>query len=169
MVQSPVNRGPVRVRKARKADAPAIARLAGILARHVEDPDPALTPDRVIALGFGAGRLTRYLVATRGGAVVGMAAFGSHVDLHMDLPTVYLSDLAVDPGARGLGVGRALLAATAREAVARGAVLRWELWQGNTSALAFYEACGALRLGEDVMTMGLDGPALEAMALTCPI
>ena len=164
MAQSPVNREPLKVRRARRADAPAIARLAGILARHVEDPDPGLTPERVVALGFGPGRLTHYLVATRAGAVVGMAAFGSHVDLHMDLPTIYLSDLAVDTAARGLGVGRVLLAATAREAVARGAVLRWELWRGNTSALAFYEACGALRLGEDVMTMGLDGPALEAMA-----
>lgn len=155
---------PIRVRPARRTDATAIARLAGQLARHVEDEDPGLSPQRVIALGFGPRAMTRYLVATRGGAVVGMAAWGTHVDLHMNLPTVYLSDLAVDPAARGTGAGRALMTGMARIALERGAVLRWELWQGNTSARAFYEALGAATLGEDVATMGLDGPALEAMA-----
>jgi len=164
MAQFSVNNPQIRVRAARRVDAQAIARLAGVLARHVEDPDPDLAPERVITLGFGPRRLARYLVASRAGAVVGMAAFGTLVDLHMNTPVVYLSDLAVDPAARGLGVGRVLLAATAREALARGAVLRWGLWQGNTSALAFYKACGAVRLEEDVATMGLDGAALEAMA-----
>ena len=154
----------IRVRPARRADAPAIARLAAELARHVEDPDPRLTSERVVALGFGPRAMTRYLVATQGGAVVGMAAFGTHVDLHMDLPTVYLSDLSVDPAARGTGAGRALMAAVAQIALERGAVLRWGIWQANAQALAFYEACGAARLDEDVFTMGLDGAALEAMA-----
>ncbi len=155
---------PVRVRPARRTDAAAIARLAGELARHVEDPDPGLSPERVVALGFGPRAMARYLVATREGTVIGMAAWGTHVDLHMNLPTVYLSDLAVDGAARGSGAGRALLAAMARIALERGAVLRWELWQGNTSALAFYQACGAIGLGEDVAAMGLDGDALEDMA-----
>jgi ribosomal protein S18 acetylase RimI-like enzyme len=154
----------IRVRPARRADAPAIARLAGELARHVEDPDPRLTPERVIALGFGSCAMTRYLVATVDGAVAGMAAFGTHVDLHMNLPTVYLSDLAVDPAAQGTGAGRALMAALARLALARGAVLRWGIWQENAQALAFYQACGAVRLDEDVFAMGLEGAALEAMA-----
>lgn len=162
--QSGIEEPAVRVRPARRGDALAISRLAGGLARHVEDPDPALTPDRVVALGFGPRRLTRYLVATRAGTVVGMAAFGSHVDLHMNLPTLYLSDLAVDPGARGVGVGRLLMAALARQALSHGALLRWEVWRGNTTAMAFYKTLGATCLDGEATTMGLEGAALVAMA-----
>ncbi len=108
--------------------------------------------------------MTRYLVATRAGSVIGMAAWGTHVDIHMNLPTIYLSDLAVDPQARGSGAGRALMVAMARIALERGAVLRWGLWQGNASARAFYEALGAAVLDQDVDAMGLDGEALKALA-----
>ena len=151
--QSKIDKSDVRVRPARRGDAAAIARLAADLARHVEDPDPELTPGRVIALGFGRDRLTRYLVATRAGCVVGMAAYGSHVDVHMNLATLYLSDLAVDPALRGAGVGRALMADLARRALGLGAVLRWEVWHGNATAMAFYDGIGATRLPEETDAM----------------
>ena len=56
------------------------------------------------------------------------------------------------------------MAAVAREALSHGAVLRWEVWRGNATAMAFYEALGATCLGGDTVTMGLEGAALVAMA-----
>ena len=161
--QAKVANVPVRVRPARRSDAPDIARLGAALARHVADPDPGLTPERVIALGFGPRRLARYLVATQDGAVRGVAVLGCWVDLHMNRPTLYLSDLVVDEGARGAGVGRTLLAASAREALRLHAVLRWEVWGGNESALAFYDAVGARPLEEGVVTMALEGEGLRKL------
>lgn len=150
-----------RVRPARRADAPAIARLCTELARFVGDPDPGLAAGRVVALGFGPGRVARYLVATLDGRVVGVAVLGQWVDLHMNRPVLYLSDMAVQPDCRGRGVGRALFEAAAAMARRSGSVLRWEVWTQNVSALAFYEAAGGRRLDEDVVVMALEGAAPE--------
>jgi len=152
----------LRVRPARRADAPAIARLGAELARFVGDTDPGLTAERVVALGFGPRRRTRFLVATLGRRVVGAAALGQWVDIHMNRPVLYLSDMVVEPACRGHGVGRALFAAAADMARREGcAMLRWEVWTQNAAALAFYEAAGGRRLDEDVVVMALDGTALE--------
>ncbi len=153
------------VRAARHADAPAIADLGAMLARHVEDPDPGLTPERVIAEGFGPRRRCRYLVAVVAGEVIGVAVLGQWFDLHMARPVLYLSDCVVTPVARGLGAGRALMAAAARAALDEGcAMLRWEVWDGNATARAFYARLGARELDESVVTMAVEGEALSRLA-----
>lgn len=157
--------GGVRVRLARRADAPAIARLGAALARHVEDPDPGLTADQVVAQGFGPRRRCRYLVATLAGKVVGVAVLGQWFDLHMARPVLYLSDCVVEPETRGHGVGHALMAAAAATAVDEGsAMLRWEVWTGNASALAFYDGLGGRKVEEGVVTMAIEGEDLRRLA-----
>jgi GNAT superfamily N-acetyltransferase len=87
---------------------------------------------------------------------------------------IYLEDLYVRPSARGAGVGRALLAALARECTDRGYerldwwVLRWN------PAREFYHSIGAAAMDEWVpyrltgaeltaLAGGARGPAAEAV------
>jgi GNAT superfamily N-acetyltransferase len=59
-------------------------------------------------------------------------------------PRLYLEDLYVAPEARGRGHGRALLAALAEIAVARGwRRMEWSVLDWNESAIAFYAGLGA--------------------------
>ena len=56
----------------------------------------------------------------------------------------FLDDLFVDPGARGRGVGRALLEAVRAEARRRGwAKVRWITAEDNATARALYDRCAA--------------------------
>lgn len=79
------------------------------------------------------------VVADDGGAVVGY----SLVLFHAGSSLARLYSVAVDPAARGRGLGRLLLEEAERLAVAHGSVsMRLELRRDNTEALALYEAAG---------------------------
>ena len=66
----------------------------------------------------------------------------------------YLDNLHVNPADKGIGVGRALLAAAARELTARGHGSLWlSVFETNRSARAFYARMGGTEAGtfdEDV-------------------
>jgi ribosomal-protein-alanine N-acetyltransferase len=86
----------------------------------------------------------RVLGARRAGRLVGSAVLffraGSRV--------ARLYSISVDPVARGLGLGRALLRAAERAARAQGAdELRLEVRQDNAAAIGLYEAAGYQRFG----------------------
>ena len=77
---------------------------------------------------------------------------------------IYLEDLFVDPAARGQGVGRALFAALAGEAKARGcARIDWVVLDWNEPALDFYRAIGAART-TGWQPWRLEGAALARLA-----
>ena len=60
-----------------------------------------------------------------------------------DRKELYIDDLCVEEGARGLGVATALYRHAASEAKAAGAAfLTLNVWCGNEPALAFYEKMG---------------------------
>ena len=84
------------------------------------------------------------LVAHRGGLPVGSAVVFLRVG--SDLARLY--SIAVDPAARGTGLGAALLAAAERAARRRGARrLRLEVRQDNPAAIRLYETRGYRRVG----------------------
>ena len=76
---------------------------------------------------------------------------------------IYLEDLYVRPGVRGLGYGRRLLSALARECVDQGyGRLEWWVLDWNEPALGFYRSIGAVPMdewtvhrvtGEDLLTL----------------
>jgi ribosomal-protein-alanine N-acetyltransferase len=132
-----VDRRRPRIRTATPADVPALAALeqrcfagdrmnARQYRRHVSSPRAVV------------------LVARRGGVLVGSAvAF-----LRRGSDVVRLYSIAVDPAARGVGLGAALLAAVERRARRRGARrLRLEVRQDNPTAMALYETRGYRRIG----------------------
>ncbi len=90
--------------------------------------DPAQQPYGLVAESAG------------GGSLVGFAHYQFHRTTWMIAETCYLEDLFVDPGARGGGVGRALIAAVYAAADAAGAGgVYWMTQEFNADARALYD------------------------------
>ncbi len=81
---------------------------------------------------------------------------------------IYLEDLFVRPEHRGTGLGKALLAALAAEAVARGYPrVEWWVLDWNEPAVEFYRGLGALAMDEWTVYR-LTGDALPSLAELAP-
>ncbi|MCA1580505.1 MAG: GNAT family N-acetyltransferase [Acidobacteria bacterium] len=154
----------IRVRRALPADGNQILALDRELA-HFEKLTP---PDeeegrRLLAWIFDEKRLEA-LVAQDGGDVVGMALFYEGLGTFRAKPFLYLEDLVVSGRARSRRVGEALMAALAREVVARGALrLEWSVLDWNSRAISFYERLGA-RHSTEWVKYSLEGEELEKLA-----
>ena len=84
--------------------------------------------------------------AWRDDELVGYACLYWHFSSTKAAETVLMNDLFVDPQARGSGVGRALIGASAAIARERGAhCLQWSTAPDNERAQALYDATGAER------------------------
>jgi GNAT superfamily N-acetyltransferase len=84
--------------------------------------------------------------AWRGSDLVGYACLYWHFSSTKAVETVLMNDLYVDAGARGAGVGRALIEAAATVARERGApVLEWSTAPDNAAAQRLYDSTGAER------------------------
>lgn len=110
----------------------------------LERPDDA-AKQRLLGDAFGdKPRFDIFLAEQEDDAVVGYAFVLETYSTFLALPTLYLEDLFVLPGARGSGAGSALFSKVAAEAKARGCgrvefvVLEW-----NTLAQEFYNRKGA--------------------------
>lgn len=157
----------VRVRAAHLGEAAILAELANDLNEHVGIHGRPFTPDKVLAAGFGPDALFTPMVAEVDGAVVGYVFYSPGYNTDVAAPSMWLHDLFVVPGARGRGVGRALMAAVAAETVLRGyASLDWGVHRANAGALEFYDRLGAV--GAEVRIMGVDGERLQALAGGAP-
>ena len=103
-------------------------------------------------------------IAEIGGAPVGFALWFYNYSTFRGRHGIWLEDLFVRPGSRGLGAGLALLKALARrcreEDLAR---LEWSVLDWNAPAIGFYDQLGALAMDEWT-TRRLTGAALEALA-----
>lgn len=155
----------VRIRRAVAADGPRILELDRELAtfEKMTPPDDE-EGRRLLAWIFESGQLEA-LVAELDGPVEGVALFyetpGSTFRAR---PFLYLEDLVVSEASRSRGVGEALMAALAREAVARNAFrLEWSVLDWNTGAIRFYERLGA-RPPMEWLKYAVEGEALERLA-----
>ncbi len=154
----------VRVRRAVRADVPAVVEMARALAVWLGNKKPAISAEKLTRNAFGRKRWCSCLVATLSGAPVGYAIYCPIFEGHIGNRQIYLSDLFVRVAARGTGAGRALMKAVARVAVANDCVaVTWELWDRNALGRAFYEKL-VCWVADGVNPMRLDSTALEAMA-----
>lgn len=86
------------------------------------------------------------LGAWEGDDMVGYACLYWHFTSLVPAETVLMNDLFVAPAARGRGVGRALIEASAAIARERGAhQLEWVTAPDNTAAQRLYDSTGATR------------------------
>ena len=113
---------------------------------------------------FGPRPYAEVVFACLDGAPVGFALFFHNFSTFLGRAGIYLEDLYVQPEARGLGVGRRLLAWLARTALERGcARLDWAVLDWNEPSIGFYRSLGAVALDEWT-TYRLAGEALERLA-----
>ena len=84
--------------------------------------------------------------AWQGGELLGYACLYWHFTSLVPAETVLMNDLYVDPAARGQGVGRALIEASAAVTRERGAHhLEWATAPDNKRAQRLYDTTGAER------------------------
>ena len=153
------------IRPATSADLPLIAELIRALAAYEKLAgevrfDEATLGEKL----FGPRLYAEVLVGEVDGEAQGFALFFHNFSTFEGRPGVYLEDLFVRPEARGLGLGKALLAELARIAVERNcARLEWWVLDWNEPSIGFYRSLGARPMDEWTV-MRVDGPALAALA-----
>jgi GNAT superfamily N-acetyltransferase len=155
------------IREATIDDVDDLIRLVRELALYEKEPDAATaTPDDFREALFPAhGSPAAYAhVAERDGRVVGMAIWFVSFSTWTGRHGIWLEDLFVEPGQRGLGIGKAFLVRLAQLCLERGWT-RFEWWvlDWNTPAIEFYRSQGAVGQ-EEWTTFRVDGPALEPLA-----
>lgn len=155
----------IRLRAAQREDVPVILRfIRGLaeyerLAHECEATEAALESTL-----FGDRPAAEVVLAFVGSDAAGFALFFHNYSTFLAQPGLYLEDLFVDPGFRGRGVGRALLAHLAAIAEARGCGrFEWSVLDWNVDAIAFYEKLGARGMS-DWTVHRVTGDALVSLA-----
>lgn len=133
------------------------------LAADLGDPFNA-TETHVGAALFGPGAYAFAMLAGTGGTARGLAFCNPVLSTYQGAAIVFVSDLWVAAECRGQGMGRALLAAAAREGAARwGAkALRLTVYDDNAAALGFYLGAG-FEIRHKDRAAALSGAALERL------
>ena len=153
------------IRAATPADLPLIAELIRALAAY-EDLAGEVRFDEAV-LGeklFGARPYAEVLIGEVDGEPMAFALFFHNFSTFEGRPGIYLEDLFVRSEARGLGLGKALLAELARLAVERDcARLEWWVLDWNAPAIEFYRTQGARPMDEWTV-MRVEGAALAELA-----
>jgi GNAT superfamily N-acetyltransferase len=113
---------------------------------------------------FGPQRQAEVLLARLDGAAVGFALYYGNYSTFRGRCGIHLEDLYVRPQARGLNIGRLLLAELARITLERGCTrLEWWVLAEDEQAVAFYERMGAVAKDEWTV-FRLRGDSLRALA-----
>ena len=140
------------LRRAQRADAPALLRLIVALAEFEKlTPPDATAQQRLVEDGFGdRPRFETWLAFTSGETEpVGYAVLFETYSTFRASPTLYLEDLFVLPAWRSHGIGSAMLKHCIGLAHARGCErMEWTCLDWNTRAQAVYEGLGARRLSD---------------------
>ncbi len=153
------------IRTARPADVEAIVELVRDLAEYERAlPEVELTAEGLRRDLFGERPRVFAHVAEADGVVAGVAIWFFSYSTWRGRHGIYLEDLYVRPEHRGAGLGKALLAALAAEAVAHDcARVEWSVLDWNTPAIDFYRAIGAVPMDEWTVYR-LTGDALTSLA-----
>ncbi len=153
------------IRPASIADVPALVELIRELAEFERARDQVEIDESLLERAlFGPEPSAFALVASSGEVVVAMALYYRSFSTWTGHPGIYLEDLYVRPGHRGLGVGKALLASLARRAIDEGCRrLEWSVLDWNEPAIEFYKSIGAVAT-DDWTRYRLSGSVLRDFA-----
>jgi len=155
----------ITVRAAVRADAALVLAFIRELAVYERlEPQVVATVADIEAALFGERPYAEVVFACLDGVPLGFALFFHNFSTFLGKPGIYLEDLFVRPEARGLGLGRRLLAWLAKTTLERGgARLDWAVLDWNEPSIGFYRSLGAVPL-EEWTTFRMSGEALEALA-----
>ncbi len=107
------------------------------------------TEDKLRETLFGDRPGAEVLLGYLDGKCEGFALFFPNYSTFLAKPGIYLEDLYVNPGARGKGLGLALLRELARVAVERGCGrVEWSVLDWNEPSIGFYKKLGAVPMDE---------------------
>ena len=153
------------IRSATPADLPLIAQFIRDLADYEKLADEVRFDEEKLAANlFGPRPYAEVVIGEIDGAAQGFALFFHNFSTFEGRPGIYLEDLFVRPGARGSGLGKALLAHLAKLCTERDcARLEWSVLDWNAPAIGFYQSLGA-KLMDEWTVMRVDGEALTALA-----
>lgn len=155
----------VIVRPATRDDVGLIMNFVRALADYERASDKVAATEASLGEAlFGALPAAECVIAEHDRTAVGFALFFHNFSTWVGQSGLYLEDLFVVPEARGLGVGKALLAHVAALAVARGCTrFEWAVLDWNEPAIGFYRSLGAQPLDEWTVYR-LTGDALATLA-----
>ena len=153
------------IRPATVEDVALVARLIRELAEYERLADAAVATEADLREQlFGERPAAEVLVAEADGEPAGFALFFHTFSTFLGKRGLYLEDLFVRPSARGVGLGKHLMAALARIAVQRDCGrFEWSVLDWNAPAIGFYRRIGAVGMDEWTVQR-LEGEALHALA-----
>ena len=153
------------IRPATVDDVPLVRQLIAELAEYERLAHAAVaTDDDLRAQLFGAHPAAEVLIGEVDGVPAGFALFFHNFSTFLGKRGLYLEDLFVRPAARGVGLGKHLMAALARIAVQRDCGrFEWSVLDWNAPAIGFYRRIGATGMDEWTVQR-LEGEALHALA-----
>jgi GNAT superfamily N-acetyltransferase len=149
------------IRRAAPADAALIVRLIAALAEYEKLSREAKATEADIARDlFGPEPKVFCEIAEYEGEPVGFALWFYTYSTFQGRHGIWLEDLFIDPAARGLGIGKALLVNLAQRCVREG-LGRFEWWvlDWNTPSIDFYKSQGGV-MQDEWTKVRVDGEAL---------
>lgn len=151
------------VRWAGPGDAAAIARMLNALNVYVGCEDGLFSEAQVLDHFFGERRVVSVLLAEAEGRSAGLATLIDFYNSDRATFSLWLNDLYVEEAWRSSGAGRKLMAAAAKEALARGGdSLWWGVLDENRRAIAFYDRLGATK--DEAHILELEEASLRQLA-----
>jgi ribosomal protein S18 acetylase RimI-like enzyme len=149
------------MRKATAADVPVILRFLTAMAAEAGETIGS-TEASLLAHGFGPAPRFYGLFAEQAGAAVGMILYFPEYSTWRGEIGLFVQDVYVSPAGRGLGLGRALLAAAMRHAEWQPQFMTLMVAHLNRNARDFYTALG-LTLRDEADQLILEGEGLAAL------
>ena len=155
----------LHIRPATAADVELILQFIRDLAEYEREPQSAIaTREDIIRDGFRGTPKFRVLIAEWDRKPAGFAFYFFNYSTWLGKPGLFLEDLFVKPDLRGKGIGKALLAALAKIALAENCYgMKWEVLDWNQPAIDFYQVLGA-KLRQEWITIRLTGESLAKLA-----
>lgn len=154
----------ITIRFAEPDDAGLVLRFIRELALYEKAPEAVVATEAdLVRYGFGPDAQFEAILAFLSAEPAGFALFHQRFSTWLGRPGMYLEDLYVSEAARGLGVGRRLIARLAAIATERGwGRLDFQVLDWNP-ARNFYRRLGMVHLDE-WLRYGADGDTLRRLS-----
>lgn len=137
------------IRTAEKKDADLVLDFIRKIAAYEHMSEEVTATKELLETYIFDNKAASVLIAQQDGQPIGFALFFENFSTFVGKTGIHLEDLYVNEDKRGMGVGKALFQAVAKEAVNRGCErVEWSCLNWNTPSIAFYRALGAVPMSD---------------------